>query len=268
MLDSRYLFKANAVGAAAHVTRIDPESNLYHVVPAVGSSALPIIGGHHRSEHTNFCFGVEKPRKLTILAVKSAVTHVEGKKEGKAHRTIGHSTVRDFSLLDQVHAELIYGELIGEHAEKDPHAVIVPNGKIEGLRLGDYALEVTIDPAIFAGGTKAALAERFATDAGLHNGEGWRVNATPGAKELPLYGGGAYHVGSLVRQIRWVNKAHPDVTIEGYTLKWRGFGRIYLGEILVGAGYTRLVMLRAEMGSPVAGSATAGSVDDNGAGMP
>jgi hypothetical protein len=269
MIEKRYVYRGNAVGASAHITRVDTHENLEHYAPALATASLPDIGGVSEGNAEDFNFSVDHPRKLNVLSFKSAKTRAEGKKDGKGGWTTRvDSHVRGLSILEHVFVDSIDAHLRSSHVPDDHHPLIRAEGnRIEGLRLDDYALNVVLDESVFIDcGSKTELAQRFATDRELRTRHAWRFNAEPEAPAIPEHRG--YFICSLVREIGWVGKAHPDVTIDGYTLRWRNFGRIHLGEILIGEGVRRLMMVRAEMGSPVEGSAAGGGGDINGSTMP
>jgi hypothetical protein len=269
MIEKRYIFKANAIAAAARVHRIDPEKDLDHTVPSLAVSSLPVIGGESKAKVEHFCFEVKHPRPLGILSVHHAETHTDGKPDGRGgHRSTSRCRVNGLSVLSKVHVESLEAQLESEHTADAKHPLIRPRGnRIDGLKLDDYELKVTLDEGLFSEcASKDQLAKRFASDSSLREKFAWRFNAEPKATSIPEFKN--YYICSLVRDIQWVGKPHPDVTIEGYKLRWPGFGRIYLGEILVGEGSRRLTMIRVEMGSPIEGSASSGSVDQSGSSMP
>lgn len=268
MIDKRYLYAGDAAGAAARITRIDETDNLDHTVPTLAPSSLSIHGGFSEGKVEHYCFDVDTPRKLNILSAKHVSTRAEGKPHGDGHRTQVDAVLHGFSVLEQVHIDLIKARLVTTHGANDHVPIIRPEGnRLEGLRLGDHGLKVVLDEELFCEcPTKDALAGRFASDEELQNRYAWRFNADPGSTRIPEYK--RVYVCSLVREIQWTGAPHPDVTIEGYTLRWRGFGRIYLGEIVVGDHRRRLTMVRMKMGSPVDGDASGGSVGSGGAGLP
>jgi hypothetical protein len=119
--------------------------------------------------------------------------------------------------------------------------------KLEGLKLDGFELKVTLDEKLFAQcGDKQSLADRYAKDKDLQTKFFWRFNAEKGAAAIPEVKD--CYVCSLVKEIKWVDKPHPDVRIDGYRLIWRGFGIIYLGEITVGLKSRQLTIVRVELG--------------------
>lgn len=269
MIDSRYISRAQAIGAAAAVNRIDTTTGLDHQAPAAAHSSLPPNGGRAEAMVENYSHSVDKPRFLKILGLRHAKSRVESKGDGNGGN-VSHSytIVHDYALLDQLTAAEIETQLQTEHPGNSPEAMIRPVGnRLVGLKLDGHEVHVELDEKLFQeAGTKDLLRKRFEGDSELRNKQAWRFSADAGAITIPEYKG--YYVCSLVKSVEWGGKPHPDVTIDGYTLRWKGFGRIYLGELLVGEGTRSLTMIRAKMGSPVDGSGSGGSVDQQGATMP
>ena len=268
MIDKRYISRAQAVGAAASVHRIDTSQGLNYLSLAVAHSTNPGFG-RAESKSANYSHAVVQPRQLRILEVRHAESHVETKAGAKGGReSESHALVKGYSLAEQLTADEVEAQLSSEHAPDQPLATIRPTGnRLVGLKLGGHALNVELDELLYQEcPTKELLAKRFTGDPGLRKEYGWRFSADPGATEIPEYRG--LYVCSLVRNLEWVKEPHPDVTIDGYVLRWKGFGRIYLGEMLIGDGSASLSMMRVAMGSPVDGDGSAGSVDQSSSTMP
>ncbi len=248
----RYIFKANAIAAAARVHAIDSTRGLHHTIPALAVAALPTIGGKSEGKANNFCFQVKEPRKLSILSVQHAHSFIDGSLDSKgvAH-TVTHSEVDGWSFLEKVRAERIVAHLESAHGQNESAPLIRPRKNIiEGLDLGGYQLKVVLDERLFGRcDSRKALADEFAKSDDLQTKYAWRFNADGKAKAIPTNAQG-YYVCTLVKSIKWVGPANPDVTIDGYVLRWAGFGTIYIGEVLVGEGYRRISMIRVDLDAP------------------
>ena len=268
MIDKRYISRAQAVGAAASVHRIDTSQGLNYLSLAVAHSTNPGLG-RAESKSTNYSHAVVAPRQLRVLDVRHAESHVETKLCPKGGlQSESHALVHGYSLAEQLTADEVEAQLTSEHAPDEPLAVIRPAGnRLVGLKLGGHELNVELDELLYQECPgREQLARRFANDPDLRKEYGWRFSADPGAEEIPEYRG--RYVCSLVRRLEWVKEPHPDVTIDGYVLRWKGFGRIYLGEMIIGDGSVSLSMMRVAMGSPVEGDGSAGSVDQSSSTMP
>jgi hypothetical protein len=158
-------------------------------------------------------------------------------------------TVRGFSLFNRVSAELIEAHLQSKLGPslKDQFPIIQPKGnRLEGVKIGEYPLSVKLDEKLFCDcGDMKSLSDRFAQDAGLQTRFFWRFNAKPGARLIPKRRGS--YVCTLVKELKWTGRPHPDVTIDGYRLIWRGVGIIYLGEIVVNEKSRQLTMVRMDL---------------------
>ena len=73
---------------------------------------------------------------------------------------------------------------------------------------------------------------------------------------------------SVVREIRWKGRPYPGATIDHHIVTVPNFGKIFFGEILIGAISRRLTMLRLSLGSPVGGSLAFDEVETNGGWYP
>jgi hypothetical protein len=74
--------------------------------------------------------------------------------------------------------------------------------------------------------------------------------------------------GTIVRSIRWAGDVYPGATIDGNMVVVPDFGRIYVGEVLIGEAERRLTMVRFDLGSPNAGRASGSEVQSNGSWSP
>jgi hypothetical protein len=73
---------------------------------------------------------------------------------------------------------------------------------------------------------------------------------------------------TIVREIAWARKPHPDASIEGHTVVVPDFGRIIFGEMLVTDLSRRLAMVRMSLGSPEGGTVEFAEVETNGSWYP
>lgn len=73
---------------------------------------------------------------------------------------------------------------------------------------------------------------------------------------------------SVVRELKWAGKAHPEAVIDGHCLYVPGFGRVYFGELFINRSSRRLTMVRAHLGSPIGLRAGFADVGTNGSWYP
>jgi hypothetical protein len=73
---------------------------------------------------------------------------------------------------------------------------------------------------------------------------------------------------TVATRLEWVDRAHPDASIDGNMLKVANFGRIYFGELFIEDSTRRLTLMRAHLGSPIGGQIGFGNVGTNGSWYP
>lgn len=266
MSGKRYIYTGNAAGASASVTRIDEEDGLDHVVPTVGHSYLPVTGGRSHSKREHFCFMVEKPRKLTILSVKTVETHVTGKPDNGGFVTVADVSMQGFSLLEQVTVDHLEAHMESVHTGNSPFpAIRTFDADMQGLKIEGHELIVEFDEDVFSKfPLKSDLVKEFGSNRSFRDQFGPRLGAAAGAAAIPEVNG--YCLSTIVTSVRWADpdNPHPGVTIKGNTLQWDDFGTLYLGELVISDGLRRLTMIRGQMGSPVDGSGSGGEIGANG----
>lgn len=233
MLTKRYIFKASAVGAAARVPNPAKPGCDEHI-PALAASTLPVIGGHSEGKAERYCFERTHPEKTPILSVRHAYSFTHGAIENGVPKSVACAEAEGWSFMGKVHVERLVARLETRHRPNELHPRIKPRkNEIVGLDVEGYALRVKLD--------ESRLAKLDSFDA---------LQKSYGAAKIPLTSHG-YITTTIVDSIEWVDKPHPRVKIEGYTLQWKGFGTIYIGELLVGHGYRRLTAIRVEMDEPL-----------------
>lgn len=248
--DRRYFFKASAVGAAAHVRFGLTEE---YSIPSLAPSTIPESGGKSSNRSDNYCYLRAGSLSGSILAVRSATTHTEAAAEPvRGGRSTTECIVEGYNFLNKVTVEHMESRLQNEHGIAEPFPRITARGNVlSGVKLDGRLLEVELDEDLFSNcPTMSQLGDYYSSNRDFRSKYCWRFNASEGAVEMPVYHG--RYVCSLVRSIQWAGESHPDIEIDGYTLRWRGFGTIYLGEILVEPYHRSLTMVRVEL----AGSGT------------
>lgn len=256
---ARFVYRGNAVGAAARIVRVDPHSGLNHVIPVQAASSLPVTGGRSESVVDRpYCFRIGSPRPLELFSLRGARTLAES---GPGDRTTTvHSEVHGLQILDgRITVERLVARLTSQYDSKELAACVIPTEhcSISGLMLDRRPVEVKLDIAPFVSApTHAALLRR----AGEQPEFSRRILCWPGT--LAPGGIAQCHIVSTV--------AFPEGAPEEVEycppnrIRWHGVGTIYLGELLVSDLFRRLTMLRVALGSPVEGDVSGGEVEDNG----
>jgi hypothetical protein len=256
-MEKRYVFRGHAIGIAGRISK--PEDSIIWVQ---GTSSLPVIGGYARSH-------VERARFGDILSFESVVTRTTGEhsQKEKAYKTVANSVVKDLHINGRLSVDTLEATLISTHPDKGGVPSIVPTGThITNLRIDGYPVHITLDIDLFTKyATAESLARAYASDDAFFKQHGKRFLAREKTKhaknnrQIPESGG--YIVCSIVSEVR---TEHPKVVVDGHVLILKGFGRIFLGEILITGASRRLTLLRLKLGSPVEGDIACCEVEDNG----
>ncbi len=253
-----YFFSGHSVGASAYFDRIGTTRNLDHVVPTLGGSVLSITGGASKSHVSNFSFSVDQPRRITLLSVRSIDTRIEGKQRDDAFETDIEGVAESAEVVEKLRVGRVMMHFNSARQIDDSKKIVKvrTNGcKIEGLQLGPVQAKVKLDEEpLCAAGTRQDLADFYRSKKSSYRRKNsWRFNTAPESVDLPNHGG--YHRCSIVREIKLVGeeKDKAGISVDGYTIIWKGFGRIILGEVWAGDHDRRLTMVRLAMGSDAGG---------------
>lgn len=268
MIDKRFVYTGAAVGLSARITRIMGNANLNHVVPVQGASVLPQTGGISESKTGDFTHKIKHPDKRVVVKVGSTKTRAVGLPDGDLFRTEVSTELTQVDFFDMLHIDSASAKMVSIHDGHNDFPLVAPESVlIKGMRLGKTNVQVTFDLEPFQQcKTKRALAAKYATDANFRKACAARFNADPSSTVIPEYHG--FFVASVVREIKLVGENNPDISINGYTIVWNGFGTIILGEMLISDYLRRFSLVRLKMGSDVSGDGTVGGVDGDSHTMP
>ena len=262
-----YIFSGHAIGVAAQFHRLDDLENLNHVVPTLAASVLPPTGGLSQDHRTNYCFDVDQPRKRTLISVRRVETKAEGRTLPDRWDTEVEADIDTVQVVGKLEIGSVKLHLLSSRdAQSDRITVSTKGSSIEGMRLGGVTAKVTLDmePITFCG-TKDQLADYYRNQPlAWRNANAHRFAADPATGEFrDLHGKCKF---SLVQDIELSGKPDPEhpVTKDGYTIIWKGFGRIILGEVHVKGNDRRVTMVRLAMGSDAGGSGSVGDGSSNG----
>src|SRR5262245_55539635 len=256
-MDKRHVFRGHAIGIVGRINKPQDE-----IIWVQGTSSLPVIGGYARSHVDRSKFG-------DVVSFESVFTRATGdySQTEKSYKTLANSVVKGLHVNGRLTADALEATLIATHPEKGGEPGIVPTGThITNLRIDGYPVNVTVDTDFFTKhDTHDSLARAYATDDGFFKQHGKRFLASAPAKpaknkrQIPEMGG--YVVCSIVSEVR---TDHPKISVDGHVLTLKGFGRIFLGELLITSASRRLTLLRLKLGSPVEGELACAEVEDNG----
>jgi len=257
------------VGAAAQFHRLDDLENLDHVVPTLGASVLPVTGGLSKGHASHYCFEVDQPRKFTLISVRRIDTFAAGRTLRNRFETEIEAEIEALRVVEKLNVGLVKLHLVTSRdadSENGESKVSTKGCRIEGLQLGGVAAKVVLDeePIAYSGSRDQLAAFYRKRSAAYRKANAFRFGADPSAAELAEEKGCSKF--SLVRKIQLSGKQDPDqpVSVEGYTIIWKGFGKIVLGEVFIKGYDRRITMLRLVMGSGAGGSGSVGDGGSNG----
>jgi hypothetical protein len=266
---TRYTFSGHAVGAAAQFHRLDELDNLNHVVRTLGASVLPATGGLSQVHVPEYSYDVSEPRKRTLLSVRRIETTAAGRDLGSRYETEVEADIESLAVVEKLYIDRVRLHFLSvrDATSEDSEPVVTTNGsRIEGLRLGSVQVNVVLDdePLLYCG-TKNQLTCFYRKQTPQYRrAHSWRFGTDPDAAEIAEHKG--HCKWSLVREIALSGPEDEKrlISVDGYTIVWKGFGRIVLGEIMVKEQERRLTMVRLAMGSDAGGSGSVGDGQSNG----
>jgi hypothetical protein len=263
-------------------------------VPSHTSISLPLVGGF-----------VEKQRKgrawKNIVSYTAESTHVSGSKQDEGENgpwtTQVSATIEGLNILDVVTADRVVAQLSVAH----PHAggeptISVIGSQFDNLRISGEKVEPLIRYDLFSehdGSSEADPGKRFPKkpwprqDKFLEKVNAQKANAKQKyAKryaEAPIPDWIQHHfhwfdsaqglndrdyiVCSLIDHLPELPE-HFTGVVCGNGVYLPGFGKIFFGEVIIQQGTFRVSMIRAQLGSPVAGAVSAGVASSNGKTFP
>lgn len=269
----RFIYRANALALGGRVGQPDPS-----ILPSQASVVLSIDGGGGQAESGPFRYG----RLISFERAHAQVLGSRPRTDGP-YETLSQVTIEGLNVQEMVTADRIVSRLVSQHtgtSGSEPR--IIPLGStFDNLRIAgrpvryDDLTALFTEHATLSGVSKAWTEdERFQKIARacfwwggcpevlagdvpeeLREREAW--NAKNSSGRLPLSHGTAQ--AAIVANVR----------VEGLTSYANcvivpGFGRVYLGELLIQDDSRRLTMLRLDLGSPVEGTITVDSSETNG----
>ena len=275
-IDRRFAFSGHVIGAAAHIHRIDDVHDLDHNIAALGSSAIPIVGGHSHHRVAHFCYTASHPRKLSLLSAQRVETTAHGKcLPNQQYLSEISATVKSLGVVEKMHVDLVtmYQRSLATYDPKQDVSasfILTSKAKIEGLRLGNVEVEVDVDEEPFATcGTRADLDAFYQRQGGPYRKANCeRFNTPEGDKSIKSHH--EKYVCSLVSKIvlKGPEAEQQKIHVDGYSIYWEGFGRIYLGEVIVSDQDRKVTMIRLKLGSDAGGSGSIGDGQQNGGTVP
>jgi hypothetical protein len=270
--EKRFVYHGHAIGVGAHFHRLDTHDGLDLNVPTLGASVLPVTGGKSEATASNFTYAVDQPVTRQLLSVQKIDTKAHGRYESNLYQTDIGTTVEHSTWAERVHFDLLSLNMQTTHNGTDPAPIILlKDVKIQGLQLGDVMATIELDGEPFSShGTKEAIEDFWASATAQYRAENAARFPVDPADPTKLILHRGYYYCSVVRKIT-LSKELPEMKVEGNTITWDdpndhtvGFGKIILGEILIGSNERRVALARLQMGCPTGGSGTGGEGQSNG----
>lgn len=212
-------------------------------------------------------YPVTQPWQRSLLSVQHIVSLARGVETPAGYFTEVHCKIEGLHVVEKLHVDLVELNLSSVRKGNKPPVISTTGNRIEGLRLGKVEVTVSLDDETLAHCcTKPQLANFYASqDEAFRKRYAWRFGTPAGAPAIRDRNG--YYRYSLVREIKLSGPKRDLARIpppRGNQIVWPGFGRIYLGEVLVGENQRRMTMVRLAMGSDAGGSGSVGDASTNG----
>jgi len=275
----RYVFRGNASGVAAHIRR--PVDLL---LPVQAASSLPTTGGLSESRVGPTKWGARKATRgnkaTTYVSFDSATARAHGdyidpKKAvamtlGKLRfdevptQTTVSAEVQNLVMIGRVTVGLASMQLQSLSTDSGEPPIRCESAKLEGVEVDGYKLTVTVAPQYYCENDTMGKLERAAA---AGKDPQFFINAGKAASYgFPNNSGTV--LCTLVREIHWTDRPHPDAKIDGNSVIVPNFGRVYFGELLVQDAARRLTMVRYQLGSDDGGDGAAAEGETNGGTIP
>ncbi len=225
------------------------------LIEVQAATSLPIIGGHGNSRVSNFQF-------REFVSFKQGYTHVSGahQDDDSSHNTLVTATLECLNVMDVLTADRIVARLYSKTptAGREGQFTLV-GSKFENLRIAGHPVSLQLDFKLF----ETIPTYKDARKAFDKKGEFWKIANDPfqTGHPLPAQGEQGAFVCSCVREME---TDCPGVTRKGHSFHVKGFGTIFLGEVLIKHAERTLTMVRLELGSAVSGSGTGAQAFSNG----
>ncbi len=267
-MEPRFLYRANALALGGWLGAPRPS-----IIESQGSLVLSIDGGGGHAE----CGPFSHAGLIRFERAHARVLGSRPKREGP-WETLTTVTVEGLNVGEMVTAERVVARLVSQHPAGAGQPRIMPLGStFENLRIARRPVSYDDLSGLFTElGTYEGLLRAYAGDK--------RFQGI--AKRDLLWTGAPSHAPQEVaEQTLWYSKFKPptppashgiipaaivgNVKVDGLETCGNvvivpGFGRVMLGELLIGEETRRLNMLRLDLGSPEDGAVVIDAAETNG----
>jgi hypothetical protein len=289
-----FAYHGNAVAFGAVIEK--PTSD---IIPSQASAVLCPSGGEASAIVRNFDYKGIISFDEAKSYVAGSFERDENGTDG-AYNTLATTTIRNLNIANMLHVELLVARVSSKHilknGEVEPEGQITFDGSLmEGLRIAGVKGDVTLDPTIFSDfPTFDSFVSGFPADPRFQakselfwsDERSQRVSlagsstATTGTTErgkrpvppqpcVPQVFTGVVNTSLLDSLTHRIEPKDPrskkqHVYRDGYSIIVREFGRVNLAEVMMKRGQRRLNMIRLDLGCPLCGTGSGGSVEGNG----
>jgi hypothetical protein len=273
---SRYLYISGAFAVGGTFTRIAPDVDIHMQVPTIAPVHLPMVGGTSEARHkkkfildfSTAKFGrigrkrkrqLQKQEALSVGAARS-LAQTEPEVAGRPFVSRSLSEVESVRIADGFFLKYGLLNLTSTHDPRKSRHPQIRFGKTEirGLRLGKSKVKITLDVGPFNKyPTLEAFETAFQKDSRLRQKLSSRFVMDPKTGGLHKNESG-YVIGTLVQKVEGLP---DDASFDGFTITWPKFGKIILGEVLMGPYVRRVTLVRfkhsdGDIGSGCSGGST------------
>jgi hypothetical protein len=241
--------------ACAHAFSANFTRPFHHQIDIQAQSALPVIGGHGNSRVEGFEF-------RDFISFKKGYSHVSGghQADDDSHNTLATAVLENLNMFDVLSVDRVVSRLYSKHPPNQKEGNITWIGsKFENLRIAGCPIEIELNVPLF----QDLLTYEAAEKAFAKGGEFRKIAEDPlntGDALKPSNANGVF-LCSIVKKIK---TDCPGVKVEGHSIFVPGFGKVFLGELLIKHSEKTLTMLRFELGSTTSGSGTGAGTKSNG----
>jgi len=241
--------------ACAHAFSANFTRPFHHQIDIQAQSALPVIGGHGHSRVDSFEF-------RSFISFQNGYSHVSGghQPDDDTHNTLATAVLEGLNMFDVLTVDRVVSRLYSKHhADQREGSITWVGSKFENLRIAGCEVHVELNHALF----HDLLTYEAAESAFKKGGDFRKIAEDPlGTDDVlkPANVDGVF-LCSIVKSIK---ADCPGVKVRGHSLYVPGFGKVFLGELLIKPGEKTLTMLRFELGSTTSGSGTGGGTKTNG----
>jgi hypothetical protein len=246
--------------ACAHAFSASFNRPFHHQIDIQAQSALPVVGGHGHSRVENFEF-------RDFISFKKGYSHVSGghQADDDSNNTLATSVLEHLNMFDIVTVDRVVSRLYSKHPAGAKEGEITWIGsKFENFCIAGHPVKIELDVKLFENLLTFKAAKEAFDD---EKSEFRAIARDPLCSGQPLEPSKVDGV-FLCSIVKKITTEYPGVKVEGHSLYVKGFGKIYLGELLVKNGEKTLTMLRFELGSTTGGSGTGGGTKANGSHFP